>query len=133
MGDPGEEMPAARRNGNGAQPRILARMLQDGRDGSWAATDGEGNPCEVRNGADGALEIWHHPTEEQNGDQADPDIVGEHPSPHDPGAAHDRRQRRLGARALDSLIRTGFCQDPYLASQEYAIRMKEAFASKRRS
>jgi hypothetical protein len=130
-GGPGEELPAPRRNGsNGAQPRVLARMIQNGEDGSWAATDAEGNPCEVRTGNDGALEIWHHPSEEQNGD-ADPDIVGEHPSPRDPGAAHDRRQRLRGTRALDQLTRTGHADLPYEASREFARRMAEAFAPRR--
>jgi hypothetical protein len=126
---PGEETPAPRRNGNGPQPRLLARLLQNGEDGSWAATDAEGNPLVIRTASDGALEVIHHPDyEEQNGD-ADPEEMGiERP----PGAAALDRQRRLGARALDALTRTGFCQDPYLATQEYAIRMKEAFAQKRR-
>jgi hypothetical protein len=140
-GDPGEEMPAARRNGNGpngAQPRMLARMLQDGRDGSWAATDAEGNPCEVRNGDDGALEIWRHQPsgEEQNGD-ADPNIVGTYPSEVTgeaglrAGPAHDSYDRR----ALDRLQRRGWngtdLVDSFASTRAYAQQMSEMFRPKR--
>ena len=141
-GDPGEEMPA-RRNGNpngpsGAQPRMLARMLQDGRDGSWAATDAEGRPCEVRNGDDGALEIWHHPSVEQSGDEADPDVVGTHPIEVEgeaglrAGPAHDRRAA-FDQRALEQYQTHGNTEFGYAASRAFAVKMAEAFKPQRRS
>jgi hypothetical protein len=139
-GDPGQEPPPVRRNGlvgqGGDVPEeeehgpLLCRISQSGVDRSWAGEDANGTPLIVKSVGHG-LEIYHHPgTEEQNGD-ADPDIVGAHPSPHDPGAAHDRRQRRLGAKALDSLSRTGHADLPYMATAEYARRMAEAFRPKR--
>jgi hypothetical protein len=143
-GDPGEET-SVRRNGLAGQGEVpeeeergalICRISQSGEDGSWSGRladdggpDGQGTPLHIRSAATG-LEIYHA-LAQSNGDQADPDIVGEHPAPNDPGAAHDRRQRRLGARALDALTRTGFCEDPYMASAEYAIRMREAFAKRR--
>jgi hypothetical protein len=144
-GDPGEET-SVRRNGlvgqGGEVPEeeehgaLICRISQSGEDGSWSGRladdggpDGQGTPLHIRSAGTG-LEIYHA-LPQNNGDQADPDIVGEHPSPHDPGAAHDRRQRRLGARALDSLTRTGHADLPYMATAEYARRMAEAFRPKR--
>jgi hypothetical protein len=139
---PGEEMPAVRRNGNGngpngAQPRILARMLQDGETGRWVATDNEGNALEIRTANDGALEILHRPNEEQNGD-ADRDIVGTYPTEVKgeaglrAGAAHDARAV-FDAKALEQFQTRGDTTFGVAATRAYAKQIAEAFAPKRRS
>jgi hypothetical protein len=51
--------------------QLLCRVKQDGTSGDWSATDANGNPLMVRRGADGTLEIVHHP---DNGDE-DPDQI----------------------------------------------------------
>jgi hypothetical protein len=109
---------------NGGQPQILARLLQDGTSGEWAATDGEGNALEVRRGADGALEILHH-SEPQNGDEADPDVVARHPGAGYPGAGGPNAEAAIGAAhdaaadlaALRRIQRRGHAASP---AEEYA-------------
>jgi hypothetical protein len=76
----------------------LARLLQDGQSGEWRAVDGEGNQLEVRHGADGTLEIVHHPDTGQNGDEAaDPDVVARHPGNGYPGTGGPSVQGEIGA------------------------------------
>jgi hypothetical protein len=80
------------------QPRVLARLLQDGQSGEWAATDGEGNALAVRHcPEDGALEIIHHPDNEQNGDEADPTVTGKHPGAGYAGAGGPDAEAKIGA------------------------------------
>ena len=113
-------------------------MIQNGEDGSWAATDAEGRPCEVRNGTDGSLEIWHHPSAEQSGDEADPDVVGTHPIEVEgeaglrAGPAHDRRAA-FDAKALEQYQTRGDTTFSVAATRGYAKKMATLFAQKRRS
>jgi hypothetical protein len=83
---------AVPRRRSGDQQRLLARIRQDGVDGSWTAEDEQGRPCVVEHGADG-LEIYA--PAEGEGDQAvDPEIVGTVP----PGGNLDSLRRRIGPR-----------------------------------
>ena len=75
-----------------AQQRLLARIRQDGVNGSWTAEDEQGRPCVVEHGSDG-LEIYA--PAEGEGDQAvNPEIVGTVP----PGGNLDSLRRRIGPR-----------------------------------
>jgi hypothetical protein len=80
---------------------LLARLRQDGRDGTWSGEDGAGNPVTIQSGANG-LEIFAPGAAE--GDQAGSEVLGTTP----PGSESiDSLRKKIAPRQVNDRTQQG--------------------------